>query len=90
MIQTKDYYPMHIITKIKDRQTFKNRELTAEVWKAMTERKSSEVLLAKGRQVDELRSPENSPNPFPLAWYAKEQYGNVLYFRCKKEREIKT
>ena len=42
--------------------------LTAEVWKAMTERKSSEeVFLANGREADELRSPAKSENPFPFA-----------------------
>lgn len=42
--------------------------LTAEVWKEMTENKSSEVFLPKGRQADEVRRPENSANPFPFAW----------------------
>ena len=46
--------------------------LTAEVWKATRETKSSELLflLPNGRllPVDELRSPENenSESPFPL------------------------
>lgn len=42
-------------------------ELTAEVWKAMTERKSSEFFLPKERDADELRKPENSVNLFPFA-----------------------
>uniref|UniRef100_A0A6N2M8K3 Uncharacterized protein n=1 Tax=Salix viminalis TaxID=40686 RepID=A0A6N2M8K3_SALVM len=42
-------------------------ELTAEVWKATAETKSSDVFLAKGRKADELRRPEKSVNPFPLA-----------------------
>ena len=43
------------------------KELTAEVWKAMTEWKSSEAFLERGRYPDELRKPENSENPFPFA-----------------------
>lgn len=51
----------------------------------MMERKSSEVL-AKGRQVDELRRPENSPKPFPLACYMQE---NAVMLLDTKEKEIK-
>lgn len=50
----------------------------------MMERKSSDVLLAKGRQVDELRRPENSPNPFPLACYARK-CSNVYQIQKIKE-----
>lgn len=42
-------------------------KLTAEVWKATTETKSSDVFFVKGRKADELRRPEKSVNPFPLA-----------------------
>lgn len=38
-------------------------KLTAEVWMAITENKSSEDLRANGREADELRRPENSENP---------------------------
>ena len=38
-------------------------KLTAEVWKAITESKSSEVLRGKGREAAELRRPANSENP---------------------------
>lgn len=43
--------------------------LTAEVWKAMTETKSSDevVFLPKGTLQVELRRPEKSENPFPVA-----------------------
>lgn len=50
------------------KQEEKRVELTAEVWKAMTERKSSEFFLPNERDADELRRPENSENPFPLAY----------------------
>lgn len=47
-----------------------DRKLTAEVLKAMTERKSSEVLiLLKGS--DELLNPENSEKPLPFACVQK-------------------
>lgn len=41
-------------------------KLTAEVWKATMEMKSSEVFLENVRQADELRRPANSENPLPL------------------------
>lgn len=47
-----------------------DRKLTAEVLKAMTERKSSEVLiLLKGS--DELLNPEKSEKPLPFACVQK-------------------
>ena len=59
---------MHLSSPKKHQSQRKQRkELTAEVWKATTERKSSEVFLLKERQAEELRSPENSANPFPFA-----------------------
>lgn len=46
-------------------------KLTAEVWKVITETKSSDVFRAKGREAAELRRPANSENPWLFTWIQK-------------------